>query len=662
MALRLKVVILHLYFTECAEAKPMAIIKKIDLFVLKKFITLFVGSFFVCLFVLIMQFLWRYVDELIGKGLSMEILAKFFWYASITLVPMALPLSLLLASLIAFGNMGEQLELTAMKAAGIPLRRIMAPIGIFSAIMAAVSFVFQNDTSPKAQKELTRMIATMKETSPAIEIPEGMFYNGIPNINIYVDHKDAKTGMLYRVIIYKVDQGFQNAQIVVADSARLETTADKHFLSLTIFDGEQFENLQTRSTSLLQNTQVPYDRETFHQKRLLISFDSGFDLMDADMFAGMAKVKNLKELSRGADSISRVCDSIGMTYYTTLDARYLSCGLLDRADSLKAVRVSSQPAMCTDSLMEHLTAERRLNVIETAQNAVNGALTDLQFEKPITEDGYKNMRKHMIEWHQKFALALSCLIFFFIGTPLGAIIRKGGLGLPTVISVIIFIIYYVINTSGMKLARDGSVTVLYGMWISTVVLAPLGAFLTYKANNDSVVFNLDSYISRLRRFFGLRTGRLILRKDVIIYTPDYSAELDHLETLTQHCRDYVKRHRLPHAPSYIRLFFRQNENGDLYALRDEMEALIERLSNSHDLHLLDALNKYPEISTVGNTSFRYRWLNMLVGIVLPVGLFFWFRIWRFRIRLFRDLKQVEKQNAAAGKFILRILEEKENKE
>ena len=229
----------------------MAVIKKIDLFVLKKFITLFAGSFFVCLFVLILQFLWRYVDELIGKGLSMEILAKFFWYASITLVPMALPLSLLLASLISFGNMGEQLELTAMKAAGIPLRRIMAPIGIFSAAMACISFVFQNDTSPKAQKELTRMIATMKETSPAIEIPEGMFYNGIPNINIYVDHKDAKTGMLYHVIIYKVDQGFQNAQIVVADSARLETTADKHFLSLTIFDGEQFENLQARSTALL---------------------------------------------------------------------------------------------------------------------------------------------------------------------------------------------------------------------------------------------------------------------------------------------------------------------------------------------------------------------------------------------------------------------------
>ncbi len=639
----------------------MAIIKKIDLFVLKKFITLFAGSFFVCLFVLIMQFLWRYVDELIGKGLSIEILTKFFWYASITLVPMALPLSLLLASLISFGNMGEQLELTAMKAAGIPLRRIMAPIGIFSAIMACISFVFQNDTSPKAQKELTRMIATMKETSPAIEIPEGMFYNGIPNINIYVDHKDAKTGMLYRVIIYKVDQGFQNAQIVVADSARLETTADKHFLSLTIFDGEQFENLQARSTTLLQKTQVPYDRETFHEKKLLISFDSDFDLMDADLFAGMAKVKNLRELSRGADSITKECDSIGTTYYIALNARYLSNGILGKADSLKAVRHSSDKSIRTDSLFERLSAERRLNVIEDVQNTVNGALTDLQFEKPITEDGYKNVRKHMIEWHQKFALALSCLIFFFIGTPLGAIIRKGGLGLPTVISVIIFIIYYIINTSGMKLARDGSVTVLYGMWISTVVLAPLGAFLTYKANNDSVVFNIDAYISRIRRFLGLRSGRLILRKDVIIYTPDYNDELDNIATLTHHCSEYIKRHKLPHAPSYIRLFFKHNANDDLHALQAEIEGLIERLSNSRDLHLLDTLNKYPEIYIEANTSFKQRWLNLLIGIFLPAGILFWCRIWRFRIRLYRDLKLVERQDETASKHILRILSEQKNK-
>lgn len=638
----------------------MAVIKKIDLFVLKKFITLFAGSFFVCLFVLIMQFLWRYVDELIGKGLSMEILAKFFWYASITLVPMALPLSLLLASLISFGNMGEQLELTAMKAAGIPLRRIMAPIGIFSAAMACISFVFQNDTSPKAQKELTRMIATMKETSPAIEIPEGMFYNGIPNINIYVDHKDAKTGMLYHVIIYKVDQGFQNAQIVVADSARLETTADKHFLSLTIFDGEQFENLQARSTALLDKTQVPYDRETFHEKKLLINFDSGFDLIDADYFAGMAKVKNLRELSRGADSITRVSDSIGTTYYTALNVRYLSNGIVSKADSLKARKSAALRSLRTDSLWEHLSTERRLNVIEDVQATVNGALTDLQFEKPITEDGYKNARKHMIEWHQKFALALSCLIFFFIGTPLGAIIRKGGLGLPTVISVIIFIIYYIINTSGMKLARDGSVTVEYGMWISTVVLAPLGAFLTYKANNDSVVFNLDAYVSRIRRFLGLRSGRLILRKDVIIYAPDYQAEADNVAALTQHCNEYIQLHKLPHAPSYIRLFFKQNVNDDLHALQAEIEGLIERLSNSRDLHLLDALNKYPEIHLEANTSFKQHWLNLLIGMLLPAGVFFWFRIWRFRIRLYRDLKLVIKQDGLVSSHIQRILSEQKN--
>lgn len=640
----------------------MTIIKKIDSYVLKKFLLLFVASFFVCLFVLIMQFLWRNVDDLIGKGLSVEILAKFFWYASITLVPMALPLSILLASLISFGNMGEQLELTAMKAAGIPLRRIMVPIGIFSVLLTGVSFVFQNNISPNAQKELARMIVTMKETSPAIEIPEGMFYSGIPNVNIYVDHKNAKTGMLYKVIIYKMDQGFQNAQIVVADSARLETTADKHFLRLEIFDGEQFENLRAQSTALLQRTQVPYDRETFHAKTLLINFDSDFDLLDADMFSGMAKVKNLTELSRGADSILRVCDSIGKTFYISHQARYLGYGLLKAQDSARAEQQAGRSSLRPDTLLARLSQERRVSVVEEMQTTLKNAITDLQFDKNITRDGYKNVRKHLIQWHQKFALSLSCIIFFFIGTPLGAIIRKGGLGLPTVVSVIIFIIYYVIDTSGMKLARDGAVSVIYGMWISTMVLAPLGAFLTYKANNDSVVFNLDAYMGYIRRFLGIRTGRFIIKKDVIIQAPDYPAELERLDELTQHCRRYVEVKRLPYAPSYVRLFFKQNQNDDLHALKDEIEALVERLSNSTDARVLDALNKYPEIHITANTSFSRRWLNLTCGILLPLGLVFWFRIWRFRIRLFRDLKVVEKQNERLQGFIQKIILKQDNQE
>lgn len=653
--LRAKVVILHVETKNESPNPFMVIIKKIDLFVFKKFVVLFAGSFFVCLFVLIMQFLWRYVDDLIGKGLSMEVLGQFFWYASITLVPTALPLAILLASLISFGNMGEDLELTAMKSAGIPLRRMMAPIFVVTSILAAVSFVFQNNISPNAQKQLTRLIATMKETSPAIEIPEGVFYSGIPNVNIYVDHKNAGTGMLYKVIIYKVDQGFENAQIVVADSAQLETTADKHFLRLMIFNGEQFENLQSGSSTLLQSAQVPYDRETFKDKILLISFDSDFNLMDADMFSGMARVKNLNELQQGADSITHTCDSIGRQYYAALHARYLQNGMLDKADSLRAFKQSASPVYSPDSLIARLALEKHLQAIQDAQQTVKDALTDLEFEKPVTEDGYKNVRKHMIEWHQKFALSLACLIFFFIGAPLGAIIRKGGLGLPAVVSIIIFIIYYIINTSGMKMARDGNCDVVAGMWISSVLLAPLGFFLTYKANNDSVVFNMDANLARLRRFFGIKTGRLILPKEVIITTPDYAAELEQTDHLTDYCQRYIKAHKLPFAPNYFRIFFKIVEDDSIQQLQEEQESLIERLSNSKDLHLLNALSKYPEIYTHAHSAFQHRWLNIMSGVILPVGIIFWFRIWKFRIQLFRDLKDIEKCNENTKIYIQKIL-------
>ena len=411
-------------------------IKKIDTYVLKKFMTLFAGAFLVCLFVFIMQFLWRFVDDLVGKGLSVDVLARFFGYASITLVPMSLPLSILLTSLIVFGNMGEQLELTAMKSAGIPLRRIMMPLGIVSLLFGIISFIFQNDISPWAQKELTRMIATMKQTSPAIEIPEGVYYSGIPNVNLYVEHKNAPTGMLYGVTIYKVDRGFDNAQIVVADSARLETTADKHFLRLDVYDGEQFENLQsnTSGNGMLRDAQVPYDRETFKYKSLLIEFNSDFDLMDADLFSGMAKVKNLKELQTGYDSIMHFCDSIGREYALSIDARYLHRRPIEKADAMRAKNTVKATRLPPDTILARLTQKKQLETINNMQFTVRNALTDLEWEKPVTQDAFRNARKHMIEWHKKWALALSCIIFFLIGAPLGAIIRKGGMGLPVVVS------------------------------------------------------------------------------------------------------------------------------------------------------------------------------------------------------------------------------------
>ena len=639
-------------------------IKKIDTYVLKKFMTLFAGAFLVCLFVFIMQFLWRFVDDLVGKGLSVDVLARFFGYASITLVPMSLPLSILLTSLIVFGNMGEQLELTAMKSAGIPLRRIMMPLGIVSLLFGFISFIFQNDISPWAQKELTRMIATMKQTSPAIEIPEGVYYSGIPNVNLYVEHKNAPTGMLYGVTIYKVDRGFDNAQIVVADSARLETTADKHFLRLDVYDGEQFENLQssTSSNGMLRGAQVPYDRETFKYKSLLIDFNSDFDLMDADLFSGMAKVKNLKELQTGYDSIMHFCDSIGREYGLSIDARYLHRRPIEKAEAMRAKNFVKATRLSPDTILARLTQKKQLETINNMQFTVRNALTDLEWEKPVTQDAFRNARKHMIEWHKKWALALSCIIFFLIGAPLGAIIRKGGMGLPVVVSVIIFLIYYVIDTSGTKLARDGTWSVQFGIWISTLVLAPVSILLTYKANKDSVVFNADLYMAAIRRFLGIRRGRLVTKKEVIIENPDYEAELQNVERLTARCQKYLEEERPQRLPNYFKLFFSQPRTDGIVELHNDLEGIIERLSNTRDLHLLDTLGKYPELSTGAHTLFIRRWINITLGILLPVGIIFWVRVWRFSLRLYRDLKQIIRLNDKTTAFITKLLTQPETNE
>ncbi|MFR1987494.1 MAG: LptF/LptG family permease [Prevotellamassilia sp.] len=316
-------------------------IKKLDRYILQKFLLIFVGAFFICQFVFMMQFTWRYVDELIGKGLSMEILAQFFWYMGLTLVPQALPLAILLASLITFGNFGESFELTATKAAGVSLLRIMRPLGIVALLMTGVSFYFQNSTSTEAQVNLRTLLFSMKQQSPAVEIPEGVFYNGVPNINLFVQKKNAETGMLYQTIIYKTDQGFEKAQIVLADSARLEMTADKLHLKLDLWNGEQFQALQSDggANMLSNNNGEPYDRETFNYKQLLIDFDSNFNLMDKELLTGMPQAKNMKQIEHSVDSMEHELDSVGRAYYADLNRSYYRIRSLRRADSLQLVAI-----------------------------------------------------------------------------------------------------------------------------------------------------------------------------------------------------------------------------------------------------------------------------------------------------------------------------------
>ena len=254
-------------------------IKKLDIFIAKQFGLLFVGTFFICQFVLMMQFLWRYIDELIGKGLSVEVMAQFFWYMGLMLVPQALPLAILLSSLITFGNLGESSELTAIKAAGISLMQAFRSLIIITVLVMVSSFYFQNNIGPSSNMKLAQLLISMKQKSPELEIPEGIFYDGIPNCNLYVQKKDLKTGKLYGIMIYRMTNSYEDAAIILADSGMLQSTAEKKHLVLSLYSGEWFENMQ--SSELANSAAVPYRRETFISKKIVLDFDNDFSLTDA---------------------------------------------------------------------------------------------------------------------------------------------------------------------------------------------------------------------------------------------------------------------------------------------------------------------------------------------------------------------------------------------
>ncbi len=617
-------------------------VKKLDRFVLGNFLMIFSGSFFITLFVLMMQFTWRYVDEIVGKGITMDILGQFYWYMAITMVPMALPLAVLLASLISFGNMGERLELLAMKAAGVSLLRIMRPLAVLVIGLAGISFYFQNRAALDAQKNLTSLLWSLRETSPALEIPEGVFYGKINNFSLYVERKDVATGKLYNVMIYKTDQGFDKAQIVVADSGRLEVTNDKEHLIFDIWNGEQFENLQVGGAQAALNTKgVPYDRETFQYKRFIIDFNSNFEKQDAEQWSGSAITKNLKQLSASIDSMNTALDSIGLANYKQGKQTAYYCPPLRPQHAAALKQMSKGAKLDFDTIMARMSADKRVQTIRAAAASAAAYASELEWKSLTTEEGDKSVRSHRIQWHQKFTMSIACIFFFFIGAPLGAIIRKGGLGMPTIIAVILFIFYYIINTSGMKMARDGAWNMIFGMWISTVVLTPLGCFLTYKANNDSVVFNADVYAALFKRLLGLRSKRNITRKEVIIETPDYAALLDQIADLEQICKAYAAHKRLYAAPSYIRAFFKSRPDHAAEDIQQRVEQLVEELSNSDRREILYRLNQLPLIYARAHTSpFENKRLNILCGVLLPVGFIMWLRIWRFRLRLHKDMKQI----------------------
>lgn len=617
----------------------MRLFKKLDIFIFKAYALLFVGTFFICLFIFMMQFMWLHIDKLIGKGLSIDVLAQFFFYASLTLMPMSLPLAILLASLITFGNFGERFELLSMKAAGISLIRIFQPTAILALLLSAGSFYFQNVTSPNATKKLAALLYSIKQKSPELEIPVGIFYNEIPGYNLFVESKNPNTGMLYGVMIYNNTNSYEDTQIVLADSARLQSTADKQHLMLTLYQGERFQNMKGQN-SALSNANIPYMRETFIEETDLIAFDSNLKTMDASLLSKNAQTKNIVQIRSDIDSIVALKDSVGRAAYNEAQLSFMNKATsVSKKDS---VSVQKAVALPFDSLRAHLSPEMQQQILQKAAYKGANATSDYEFRKYNTDDLNRALRLHWVEYNKKMTLSLACLIFFFIGAPLGAIIRKGGLGVPVVVSVAIFIFYYIINVSGEKMAKSGEWNVTFGIWMSSMILIPIGAFLTYKANKDSVVFNIEAYQSFFKKLLGLRITRHIARKEVIINDPDYPVVKQQIEELMERCGEYSRKNKLRLAPNYFKLFFTYQTDHEMIEVCNRLEELVVILANTRDAVILEYLNKLPVLAPHAHTRpFERKRLNQLLGILVPAGLFFYFRIWFYRLRLYKDLNSIQ---------------------
>ena len=618
-------------------------IKKLDIFITKQFGLLFVGTFFICQFVLMMQFLWRYVDELIGKGLSIEIMAQFFWYMGLMLMPQAFPLAILLSSLITFGNLGESSELTAIKAAGISLMQAFRSLIFISVLMAGVSFYFQNVVGPQANQDFYRLLLGMKQKSPEVQIPEGRFYDGIPGSNIYVQKKNLETGMLYGIMIYRMTGSYEDQAIILADSGMMQSTAEKKHLLLTLYNGVWNENM--RSQDLAGTADVPYRRETFVTKRIILDFDGGFSLADEEDISGDARAKSLGKILHDKDSLQEFNDSVGRAYYEEASRFFFRHIEVSKPDSTKIAKQLAEGNTTLDSMFMKLNDVQKQSAMRTAINNAQSIATDLEMKGAYAKSLHRYYRTHQIQAILKFTLALTCIIFFFIGAPLGAIIRKGGLGVPVIISVLVFIVYYILDSTGQKMARDDQWTVWYGLTISTVVLAPIACFFTYKANNDSVVFNVDMYKQVFMRVFGLRTHRHIYRKEVIIEDPIYALDSDRLQQISQDIKQYIEEHKLLHLPNPIHVFFRPGDDQTIEKIVEQLEEVIDDLANTKDAQILGYLNHYPVVATHAHTRpFRKKWLNIISGLVLPLGVFFYCRMCRFRLRLRKDLSRILETN------------------
>lgn len=470
--------------------------KKLDRFILTSFLGPFIMVFLIVVFILVMQFLWLYIDELVGKGLSLWVILEFLMWGSCTILPLAMPLATLIASIMTLGNMGEHNELLAMNAAGISLKRILVPLIVVSIGISISAFFVSNNLIPVSYNKIYTLQYDINKTKEEIKIPTGTFYNGIDGYTLRISDRNKDTDMMYDVMVYDHTKNKGNVSVAVADSGLMKSTPDKSALVFTLYNGVSYEednDMRYRDTTLLLS-KIEFDR----QEIIIPLRNYAFTKSEDDKYGNEIMAKNLKSLQKDRDSIgvsyeqmhtkhiNKLRYGMGLKYPSQLDTAK-NKGYLDGLDP--------------DSLFVDWSADKELLSIEEAlDHSRNSQTMTESFEREIAQNSYF-LRKIDLESFRKFTLSFACLVFFFIGAPLGAIIRKGGLGTPVIISAMFFVLYWVVDISGKKLATDGAITPMIGAFISTLVLLPIGILLTWKATSETSPFNIDSFKQEAIRAF-----------------------------------------------------------------------------------------------------------------------------------------------------------------
>ena len=474
--------------------------KKIYQLVLKSYLGPLVLTFFIIIFILMMNFVWRYIDELVGKGLDPLVILELIMYATINMIPMGLPLAILLSTIMAMGNLGENYELLAMKSAGMSLMQIMKPLFWVIGIISVGSFFIVNDLVPWANKRMFATLYDIKQQNEALEFQDGLFFNGIDDMSIRVEKQDPKTKLLTNVLIYDNRSRSGDMTTTIADSGYIRLSDDKRYLLVTLFNGETYE--QTRNHQWYTKSSLRHHKFARQDGKIpMAGFD--FQRSDENMFGNNSQTMDINDLQHSIDSLDMLVNNITATAYNPLLRDQIFAQDPDGVAPPDTVEVDRSKKVFSASLLDSLpklNTRLKDKIYESALRSARSSRNMFSFDESSSKEALNQLYRSKNEWHRKLTLPISILIFFLIGAPLGAIIRKGGLGMPIVISVIFFVIYYIISISGEKYAKEGTWSSLLGMWISAFILTPLAIYLSHKANNDSALLDIDWYIGRYKHY------------------------------------------------------------------------------------------------------------------------------------------------------------------